>query len=51
MTAVKDKMFNEVSDAIVNVINYMFVGDMSHYDVSFMKDDNNMLEVEFVSNW
>lgn len=47
----KRQVFNEVSDAIVNIVSYMFAGDMSHYDIAFSKDDNSKLEVEFVSNW
>ena len=44
------QLFNEVSSALVNVINYMFRGDNEQYDLSFITGDN-LVEVEFVSNW
>ena len=44
------QLFNEVSSALVNVINYMFRGDNEQYDLSFITEDN-LVEVEFVSNW
>ena len=44
------QLFNEVSSALVNVINYMFRGDNEQYDLSFTTGDN-LVEVEFVSNW
>lgn len=44
------QLFNEVSSALVNVINYMFRGGNEEYDLSFFTEDN-LVEVELVSNW
>lgn len=44
------QLFNEVSSALVNVINYMFRGGIEEYGLSFFTEDN-LVEVELVSNW
>ena len=44
------QLFVEVSDALINTINYMFCGDESQYDVSISSYNDN-IEIEFVSNW
>ena len=44
------QMFNEVSGALINAVNYMFPADSDNYDVSF-STSHDKVEVEFVSNW
>ena len=44
------QMFNEVSAALINVVNYMFKGNNEDYDVSIF-NDGFKVEIEFVSNW
>lgn len=44
------QLFNEVSGAFINSMNYMFSADSNEYDLSF-STSRNSVEVEFVSNW
>ena len=44
------QLFNEVSGAFINSMNYMFSADSDEYDLSF-STSRNSVEVEFVSNW
>lgn len=44
------QMFNEVSCALVNAVNYMFPADSDEYDVS-ISTASGKVEVEFASNW
>ena len=44
------QMFNEVSGALINSMNYMFSADSDEYDLSF-STSHDKVEVEFVSNW
>lgn len=44
------QLFNEVSGAFINSMNYMFSADSNEYDLSF-STSHNSVEAEFVSNW
>lgn len=44
------QMFNEVTGALINSMNYMFSADSDEYDLSF-STSHDKIEVEFVSNW
>ena len=44
------QMFNEVSGALINAVNYIFPASNDDYDVSF-STSHDKVEVEFVSNW
>ena len=44
------QMFNEASNAFVNVMQYMFSSDIEHYDLTFTTQPG-LVELEFVSNW
>ena len=44
------QLFNEVSGAFINSMNYMFSADSDEYDLSF-STSRNSVEAEFVSNW
>ena len=46
----RNQMWSEVSSAVVNVVNFMFVPDDSNIDVSICTE-NGKLEVEIVSKW
>lgn len=44
------QMFNEASGAIINAVNYMFLGDDEDYSISTCTSSKEV-EVELVSNW